>query len=449
MAGAPRGRYADLFHDRSFAPFLSAGALQFAAPSAVQVVLLFSIALAYPTGVRTQDAALALAFLGISSTIPTLVTAVVSGALADRYDRAILMRAANLVALVAVAGLAVDLLVRPANRLAVPGPSGFYLPLWIVLAYPAWAAVAASSTIFRPAYNTLVPRMVERPLLGRANGLIYACAAVASAAATLVVGAVLSLGPVVYALGIPFILYFGTQATLHYVAADPTPEPRGARRSIWSDAREGYAYLAARRDLLEITVAALVVNFLAALALVELALYVASWLGLVQGIYYGAMVTAATAGAAVGFVLIGRFRFEERAGAVMIALVFAMGACLVALALVRSIWLALPILFAYGIVPGMITTVFLSTIQATVPAEKMGRVFAADELGSYSLIPAGQWAGGLLTLAVGIQGTYLIAGGAIALLGITMLLVFGSLRRLGYRPHAPVPEPDGDTAVPG
>lgn len=439
MATDGRGRYADLFRERSFGAFLSAGALQFAAPSAVQVALLFSIALAFPAGVRTQDAAIALALLGVSSTIPTLATAVVAGALADRYDRAVLMRAANLVALLAVAGLAADLVVRPAGHVALPGPPGFYLPAWVILAYPAWAAVAASSTVFRPAYNTLVPRLVDRPLLGRANGLIYACAAIASAIATLVVGALLSVGPVLYALAIPFLLYFGTQATLVFVSGGHAGSTRGDHRSIWADARDGFGYLAARRDLLEMTIAALVVNFLAALALVELALYVASWLGLVEGIYYGAMVTAATAGAAVGFVLIGRLRFEERAGAVMIALVFAMGACLVALALVRSVWLALPILFVYGLVPGMITTVFLSAVQATVPAERMGRVFAADELGSYSLVPAGQWAGGLLTLAVGIQGTYLIAGGAIAILGLTMLFGFGALRRLGYRPTAPEP----------
>ena len=439
MDRTPSGRYADLFRDRSFAPFLMAGALQFAAPSAVLVILLFRVALAYPADVRVDYGALALTFLGLSSTIPTLVTMVVSGAYADRYDRGALMRVANLLAMVATAGLAADLILHPSTRFTLPGPSGFYLPEWILLAYPGWALIAATSTLFRPAYNTVVPRLVDRARLGRANGLIYAIAAVASALGTVVVGLLLGVGPVIYALSIPFLLFFGTQFALLFVHVDLSVERPPARRSVWSDAIQGFRYLYRRRDLLQITLSTLVINFLTALALVELALYVASWLGLAEGVYYGAMYAASTAGAAFGFLLIGRIRFEQRAGRVLIGLAVAMGASLIALAMVRTIWLAIPIIFCYGIFPGMFTTVFLSAVQATVPDEKMGRVFAADELGSYALVPVGQWAGGLVTLAIGIQGTYLVAGGAILALGVVMVTSFGALRRMAYRPQASEP----------
>ncbi|HTP54134.1 MAG TPA: MFS transporter [Thermoplasmata archaeon] len=437
MAEPAPGRYADLFRERSFRPFLLAGAFQLAAPSGVLVILLFSVALAYPAPERATYGALALAFLGLSSTVPTLLTAVFSGAFADRYDRGVLMRGANLCALLATALLAVDLVLRPSGRIGFFGPRGFYLPEWIVLAYPAWAAIASAATLFRPAYNTLVPRLVEQHALGRANGLIYAVAATASALTTVAVGALLTVAPSEYALAVPFLLFFATQVTVLLIGIDLSVDRGAPRRPIWAEAREGFSYLGHRRDLLEITISALVVNFLTALALVELALYVVSWLGLVQGIYYGAMVAAATLGTASGFLVIGHLRFEARAGQVMILLVFAMAGSLVALALVRTIWLALPILFVYGLAPGMITTVFLSTIQATVPDDKMGRVFAADELGSVSLVPAGQWAGGLLTLTVGVQGIYLFSGAAIALLGVVMLASFASLRRLGYHPTPP------------
>lgn len=448
MASAPRGRYGALFRDRAFRPFLLAGAFQFAAPATVQVVLLVSLALAYPASERTSYGALALAYLGLSSTIPTLLTAVFAGAIADRYDRGALMRGANLLAMVATAALAADLVVRPAASVAFYGPRGFYFPEWVLLAYPAWAGVAATSTLFRPAYNTLVPRLVEQHLLGRANGLIYAVAAGASAIASVGAGVLLTVGPSEYALGVPFGLFFATQLALLLIGVELAVERPAPRGPIWRDAQEGFRYLVRRRDLFEITLSALVVNFLTAVATVELAIYISSWLGLVEGFYYGAMIAAATLGTAVGFLLIGQFRFEERAGRVMIALVFAMGATLVALALVRTIWLALPILFLYGLGPGMITTVFLSTIQATVPDDKMGRVFAADELGSVALIPPGQWAGGLLTLSIGIQGTYLFSGGAIGVLGLTMLGLFGSLRRLGYRPVAGTGGADGAEPAP-
>jgi MFS family permease len=441
VTSVPRVGYGELIRRRSFGVFLTAGALQFAAPTGVLVVLLYVVVLSYPAAERTTFGALALAFLGLSSAVPTLVTMVFSGALADRSDRGVLMRATNLLALLATAGLAVDLVFSPATRVSLPGPRGFYVPVWVLLTYPTWAVLATTSTLFRPAYNTIIPRLVETSALGRANAVIYAAAAVVSAGGTLAVGTLLTVASPVYALAVPFLLLFATQVALVLVRVDLSVERKQAPRSIWSEARDGFAYLVRRRELLEITLASLVINFLAAVALVELGLYVSSWLGLVQGIWYGAMVASATAGAACGLVLIARFDFEHRAGRVMMALTLIMGFALIALVLVRSVWFALPIIFAYGMVPGMIATVFLSTVQATVPDEIMGRVFAADELGSYALVPVGQTAGGALTVAVGVQGTYLIAGGGITALGVLMLGTFGALRRLGYQAHRPPAAP--------
>ena len=403
------------------------------------MILIYSVALAYPPSVRESYGALALAFLGLSSAIPTLATAFVAGAVADRYDRGGLMRSINLVSILATVAAAADLALRPASRIGLPGPSGFYLPAWLFLLYPCWAVLVVTATLFRPAFNSSVPRIVGTSELGAANGVIYSSAALLSAGATLVVGALLSVAPADYAFAVPFALFFATQVVLVLVRADLSVAPTGRRRSMLAEAKEGFVYLARRRELLEITVAALLVNFLSAVALVELGLYVGVWLGLASGIWYGAVVTASTLGVAVGFVVIPRFRFEPRAGRAIIALTVVMGIALFGLGLVRSIWLALPIMFVYGMMPGMIQTVVLSTIQATVPDAMMGRVFSADEVGSYALVPAGQLSGGLLTVAIGVQGTYLAAGATIGLFGIFMAASFGALRRLGYRPHVEEP----------
>jgi hypothetical protein len=397
------------------------------------VILIYAVALAYPPSLRESYGALALAFLGLSSAIPTLATAFVSGAVADRFERGGLMRAINLVSILATVAAAVDLALRPASRIGLPGPAGFYLPTWLLLLYPSWAVLVVTSTLFRPAFNSSVPKIVATRDLGSANGVIYSTAALLSAGATLIVGALLTVAPTEYAFAVPFALFFATQVVLLLVRADLRVAAHGRRRSMLSEAKEGFVYLARRRELLEITIAALLVNFLSAVALVELGLYVGVWLGLGVGIWYGAIVTASTLGVAAGFVLIPRFRFEPHAGRAIIALTVVMGVALLGLGLVRSIWLALPIMFLYGMMPGMIQTVVLSTIQATVPDAMMGRVFSADEVGSYALVPVGQLSGGLLTVEVGVQGTYLAAGATIGLFGAFMAISFRALRRLGYR----------------
>ena len=383
--------------------------------------------------------------LGLSSTLPTLVSAFFSGALADRNDRAQLMRVVNLLGLLATAVLVAILVLGPSTHVRLPGPSGFYVPEWVLLVYPVWAGVVVSSTLFRPAFNTSVTRVVPRELLGRANGLIYAVAGGVTASGIFASGILLTVEPAAFALGLPFALFFVTQVALAALDVDLTPAVRTSpSRSLVQDVRAGFSYIGRHRAILELTAAGLVINFLVALATVELALYVTTWLGATQGVWYGAMVATATVGASVGFILIPRVRFERRAGLTMILLTCGLGGTLLALALVHVIWLALPIIFLFGIIPGMFTTVFLSTIQSSVPDEVMGRVFSADEVGSYALVPVGQYTGGSLTYEVGVQGTYLTAGGTLVLFGLLMLGGFGALRRLSVlTSSAPVPGPDG------
>jgi MFS family permease len=427
--------YGEILRHDSMPAFLTAGALQFAGPSTALVVLIFVIPTAYASAGHAGEGAIALALLGLSSALPTLGSAFFSGPLADRHDRHLLLRTSNVLSVVATALLAADLYVRPGGTVALPFARGFYLPVWVALALPTWALVISSATVFRPAYNASVPRLVPPAELGRTNGLIYATAAVTSAVASLGVGIVLGVGPTVYALAIPFVLFLATQVALVGVRADLSVRRSTPPRRILTDAVEGFRYLYGRRDLFEMTVAALVVNFLTAVAFVELGLYVLLWLHLASGFWYGAMVSASTAGAAVGMVSVAHARFEPRAGRVLVGFILAMGLAVVALALVRSVWLAIPIVFLYGLFPGMIQTVFLSSVQATVPSELLGRVFSADEVGSYALVPVGQATGGAVTYEVGVQGTYLLAGGAIVALGVVMIGGFRALRGLGYSPQ--------------
>ncbi len=437
MANGPT--YGEVLRHDSMPAFFAAGVLQFAAPATALVALIFVIPSAYAHAGHAGQAAVALAFLGLASALPTLGSAFFAGPLADRHDRHLLLRSANLLSLLGTAGLAADLYVRPGGVVALPLARSFYFPRWVALALPAWALLISSATVFRPAFNASVPRLVPVVELGRANGLIYSAAALTSAAASLGVGIVLGVGPAVYALAIPFALFLATQVALVGVRADlSAPRPRTVRR-IRADAAEGFRYLVGRRDLFELTLAALVVNFLTAVAFVELGLYVLLWLRLASGFWYGAMISASTVGSAVGLVAVAHTRFEHRAGRVLIGLVLAIGLSLVGLALVRSIWLALPLVFVYGLFPGMIQTVFLSSVQATVPDRVLGRVFSADEVGSYALVPIGQATGGALTVEVGVGGTYLLAGGAIAAFGAVMLAGFGALRGLAFSPQGAAP----------
>jgi MFS family permease len=357
------------------------------------------------------------------------------------------MLTVNAIALATVVAMALVFYFKPGQPVAAPGPTGFYLPLWVLLLFPLWAVLTTATTVFRPAFNASLPRVLSRGDLGPANGLIYSLAVVGSVGASLGATFLVQSVGTWEALLVPLALLGFTQISIRPIRVNLDPPRALSPKRFLSEAKEGYRFLWQNKPLLEITLSALAINFLNALAFVELGLYVRNWLGVSQALFYGVMVAGSSLGVAAGALYVGRVRFEQRAGGMMILMTVGMGFTVVALGLVRTLWLALPDIFVFGMFPGMITTVFLATLQATVPNQVLGRVMAADEVGSYALVPVWQYTGGVLTLAEGLQTTYLAAGAGTLAVGIVMA-GFRGLRQLGFDPDS-VSSSNAETPVNG
>ena len=389
--------------------------------------------------------ALALAALGLSATIPTLGAALVSGTLADRYDRHWLMRVVAAVTLAASVTLALLLWWSPHTPVGSLGPAGSTIPLWLLLAFPIWATLTAAVTIFRPTFNASVPRLVEVRLLGSANGLLYGATVAASSATSVLCGLLVERDGAATAAWIPVALF---AASFLFLVVGPRIEqaPRRRRRFL-SEALEGYRYLGQRRELLAVTVGSLAINFLSALAFVELAQYSAFYLG--QGpAFLGYLYGVGTLGAGAGVLAINRIPFEHHVGRLLAALTVGMGLCIIGFILTHSAVVALIDMFVFGMLPGMSQIAFLAGVQATVEDSVLGRVFAADEVGSYSFVPVGQYAGGSLTYAAGLETTYVVAGSTMALVGVALLLT-PAVARFRFDPATPPPsDPPGSLEDP-
>ncbi|HXQ95052.1 MAG TPA: MFS transporter [Thermoplasmata archaeon] len=448
--------YGSLLANPRVRRFAIAGSFSYAAPAALVLILVWTIATAPEYAGQLNFVAPTLAFEGLAATIPTLVAAVVSGTLADRMERRRLMRLTNALAVSGMFGIVLDLFFRPEMRVAFPGPSGYFLPLWMILMFPAWAAVSAATTMFRPAYNAALPKLLPSSDLASANGLIFALSIGLSVGASLAATGSLALGTSrsFVAASIPLALLLIAQVALGGIGEDRPHPPTGPRSTFVQDARRGYGYLWRRKALLQLTLTALAINSLTTAAFVELGLYATSTLGVSNAILYGGMVTGSSIGVAIGSLAIGRIRFERVAGRTLALVTAGEGVSVLILGLSHSIWISLPDMVLFGIFPGMYMTVFLATLQATVPNELLGRVLAADEVGSYAMVPVGQYLGGILTLVLGsAQTPFILAGVGTILIG-GLMIAFPQLRSLGFDP-APhrtpvVPDPPPTpSAVPG
>jgi len=103
-----------------------------------------------------SDVPTALAMVGIAMTIPTMACLLIGGAVSDRFDRRLVMLAADTVRAVALAALA---------ALAVTGALMFWELLAIAVIY------GAATAFFNPASDALVPQLLPADVLAQANSL--------------------------------------------------------------------------------------------------------------------------------------------------------------------------------------------------------------------------------------------------------------------------------------
>ena len=446
MAGPTPAR--ELLARPSYFALWLAGGLTYAITPALIVILVWTTTQAFPGvsgSAHTQVVALTLAMLGLSAALPTLAAATIAGTLADTMPRRSLMRVVNGVQIVAVVALAADLSVRPTTPLAVPGlPAA--IPLYLAIVFPLYATTSTASTLFRPALNASLPRLVRPAELGAANGLLLSFALLVSFGSSLLAPLLLDARGASTALIIPLtflVIAQGSFALLTDPVDATSPAPR---RRFAQELAEGYRYLLRQPALLRLTIGALALNFLSNLAFVELGLYVTVILGATSALYLGVLYAGASVGAAVGSYAVTRLPFEPRAGRYLTILALAQGVTVLALAAIRWYPLAVVDLFLYGVIPGMTITVFFAVVQATVRNDLLGRVLAADEVGSLSLLPAGQYAGGIVTLEFGVTSAFAFAGVGILLTGLGMA-ASSSVRNLGFQPHEPPEVPIAPAAA--
>ena len=116
---------------------------------------LFLVALAWQV-YTMSDAPTALATVGIAMTIPTIACLLIGGAVSDRFDRRLVMLAADTIRALVLAALA---------ALAITGTVRFWELLAIAVVY------GAATAFFNPASDALVPQLLPADTLAQANSL--------------------------------------------------------------------------------------------------------------------------------------------------------------------------------------------------------------------------------------------------------------------------------------
>ncbi|MEH0845407.1 MFS transporter [Micromonospora sp. CPCC 205711] len=341
---------------------------------------------------RTDDPLVVAAASGVAW-LPWLLFALPGGVLADRLDRRRLMVAIDWVRVAALAVLGAAMLT---GRAGVP------------LLYGVLFLVNTGEIVFRSASQAMLPAVVPRSRLERANGWLGGGTTLANGMLAGPLGGFLF----VVAESVPFLVNAGTYALSAILVAlvagsyrDGDGTDRPARRSMRAEITEGFRFLVGQRLLRTMAVLIGLLNLTLTAALAVLVLLARDRLHLDQvgyGLLFTCMSVGGLLGAAVGDRLVARV---TATWTVRIGLLVEAGLHL-ALAASTSARLIGFALFAFGVHGSLWGIVFNSLRQRLTPSTLRGRVGATTLFVAAGGNCAGALLGGVVAARFGLTAPY-------------------------------------------
>jgi MFS family permease len=340
--------------------------------------------------------------LTVALWLPWLLMTLPAGAIADRSDRRRLMIASAL-------GRAAVLTVLGA--LVVAGQAAL---AWL---YVAALLLGTAETIFDTTSQSILPDIVDRQDLSRANSRLYAAQLVMNEfAGAPLAGALVSLGAVA-ALATPAALYGLTAAGLLFVAGSFRPATASTFR-LDRDIVEGVRYLW-RHPLLRrlaLLVAVSNLSYSAAWSMVVLYVVEPGPVGL-NGFGFGVLVSMLALGSVAGSLVVEALqRWTGRAKLLLLGMlgnVLVVGTPFVT---EDAFWIGAAFLVG-GATNMWWNVITVSLRQSIVPGHLLGRVNASYRMLAAGALPLGAALGGL----VGELATVRAVFGFAAVLGLALL----------------------------
>jgi MFS family permease len=302
----------------------------------------------------------------------------------------------------------------------------------LIALYMAALALGALESAFAAVSISLVPGLVARPQLMRANGYLTST----QTAGEQFVGP--ALGGLLFAAGaaLPFILdgaSFGLSALLLALAisARASRAQTAARpSSIHADISEGMRWLLSHPLLRLLAAVIATLAFCQAMILAVLVIFGLGVLHLTTagyGVFYG--VTAI--GNVVGALLAGRAYRRFGIRRVLYGAAVLSGASYLVLGATSLVVVAAAAMVVETVCVSLGNVASLSLRQQLIPSELLGRVGNNFRSVVFGAITFGAVVGGALTAAFGTRATFIIAG--VAQIGLFLLMVPALSRR--FREH--------------
>jgi MFS family permease len=349
-------------------------------------------------------------YLGLDSflgELPILLFTLIGGVVADRYDRRRLLLTSQWVQMSVALVLALLVYFD-------------VIRIWHVLLLSA--VTGCAQAFGGPAYQSLMPLLVEKKDLPNAVALNSIQFNLARVIGPLLAGAALAAFGMVACFGLNGLSFLAVIAALFALNTRHEPVITGLR--MRDDLKGGLVYVRGSTPLMTLTVIGFATTFLGYPLLTFLPLFA---LQVFHGdvTQYTHLMAFAGAGAvtgALGVAWMGRFPHMGRA---LLAIQFAYGALIVVFASSRVLWFSELVLFVGGALLVMTTSLTTSLAQLIAPNEMRGRVMSIYMVAFRGGMPLG-------SLVAGWAANQTSAPAVLAVNGILLSLVAGLFLLRGH-----------------
>ncbi len=359
--------------------------------------------------------------------LPWVLFALHAGALSDRLDRRRTMRAVNLLRVGVIGGLAAIVALDAAD-----------LPLLYAVAF----VLGIGETLFDTSSQSILPALVSREQLSRANGRLYAAELSMNELVGQPLGGLLA--------GVAFVLAFSGSALVYLIAAGALTLLAGSFRPVDGPGKlrveiaEGLRFVWRHRLLrtLGLVLGGLSFGYGAGIAVLPLYAVAPGPMGLSE-LGFGLLLAAGAVGGVAGsFLVRPAERFLGRSYVLALSILVG-SAWFVTAALTANAWAVGAAALVTGVASVIWNVVTLSFRQSLTPDHLLGRANAVYRLLGWGTLPLGAAAGGLLGEVAGLRMVF--AAAAV----INVALLVPTMRTLTKEAIAAAETAPGTTTVHG
>jgi DHA3 family macrolide efflux protein-like MFS transporter len=337
------------------------------------------------------------AFIALFAMLPRIALSPLAGAIVDRWERRRVMILSDTGA--GLTTLAVALLLS-AGRLQI----------WHI--YLAAGASAALGTFQWTAYAAVVPMLVSKKNLGRANGMVQLGQAISEVLSPTLAGVLILKIQVQGVLLIDFATFLCAVFTLAIVRIpmlEPAAVGKAGKESLLRGATHGWTYIAARRGLLGLVIFFAIVNFLWGMVG---ALITPMILGFTSAGVLGVIISIAGGGMLAGSLVMSLWGGPKRRINGVLRFELLSGLCFLLIGLRPSVWSIAVGAFGAHLTIAIVQGSNQAIWQSKVPSQIQGRVFATQQMITRSVAPLAYLAAG--PLADKLFEPLLASGGPLA-----------------------------------